>query len=1152
MEFPEIPGYTVIKRLGKGGMANIFLAEQTNFQRKVALKVMAPHLLSDPSFGERFLREARIVAQLSHPNFVPVYDVGRHGDYHYLSMEYLPGGDLKTLMREGLELAEAIRMVKEIASALNYAARRNFVHRDIKPENILLREDHTAVVCDFGIAKQTDSTTQMTRVGTVIGTPNYMSPEQAQAADLDGRSDLYSLGVIFFEMLTGSVPFQGDSAVSTGIMHVSSPIPRLPGDVAVFQGFIDKALAKRPEDRFQDGAEMIYALEDLEEQEYELIHAINSTVVISAPESDRGSEGGSSLSGDRSSLRSSPRPAGRTGPPRRRSRRRTGGGTGGGTGGSGIRKVQPSRDATVHTGMFSARQKMVALGVAATVGVGTTGWWLFSANDTRQTTSPGSSAAVISQLGSSGNFGMKAQELSELAEQAIEEGRLYGDGDDNAQAYLTSLLVLDPGNAGARASIKRLYGMYLEKAGVAIEEGDFQLAKETLNQASQIDFYIDDQDLKDQRRVRRAELIGAQQQSLIAAERARRIETLLAEAREFVAGDSLTSPAGANAYERYQEVLSLDPNNPVASEGIASIAGSLLERADAQIDAGELGRARAYINAAVQVYPQHPKLAVVSEKAMEAEAELEDARLQEERLLVEQREKQRLALEQERKQRQDKINSLLAAASEDIKAGRLNSPENNNAIDRYNQVIALDPANVEALEGYEKVAQRYIDIASDAIRAGRLDEAERNLTRAKILSPGNTQYAAVQTALIEARDLAEQKAAEEKSRRERIAALLKASELAAARGNIYLPKGSSALDSLRQVLELDSNNAQALAQQKKLYDQVSRSAQADIKARRFDDAQRAIAALVAGNAGSAEIRNLQQRLQDEKDLIAREDAERQRIAQQRLEQQRAERERLAREEAARKKAEEQRVAREQFEREQASRDLAARAEAERERDEQMRLSKLQEEQEAAARRETEEEQRLARLARERELARQQAEQQQREASQLVERTRSAIGQRDFDSAETLLASLAKIQPRSGDVTRLREDLAYTRRQQEQALEMLASADALTATPYKKPGMFGSNDKARRTLKNAYDKIQSARKVDPESPALAQSEQKLIEKYVSIITIHLEDEDADEAREFMNDLLATKLGGPAVQDWDQQVSKLEAEEGGDDRPAISVF
>lgn len=259
----DIPGYKIVSTLGQGGMATVYLAIQTCFEREVALKVMSPHLCTDASFGERFLREARIVSRLMHPNIVTVYDVGIHEGLYYLSMEYLPGHDLKHKRFE-LNLAQSLNVVKDIARALDYAGRKGYVHRDVKPENImLLEEDHRAVLMDFGIARPSDVASGMTQTGTAIGTPHYMSPEQAKGLSVDSRADLYSLGVVLFVLLAGHVPFDADSAVVVGIKHVSETIPRLPDHLQVFQPIIDRVMAKDPEDRYQTGGELIADLESI-------------------------------------------------------------------------------------------------------------------------------------------------------------------------------------------------------------------------------------------------------------------------------------------------------------------------------------------------------------------------------------------------------------------------------------------------------------------------------------------------------------------------------------------------------------------------------------------------------------------------------------------------------------------------------------------------------------------------------------------------------------------------------------------------------------------------------------------------------------------------------------------------------------------------
>lgn len=261
----EIPGYKIIDTLGEGGMATVYLAIQESFEREVALKVMSSNLLKDPSFGERFLREARIVSRLIHPNIVTVYDVGVHEGHHYLSMEYVPGQDLKECRYE-LNLLQALSVVKDVARALDYAGRKGYVHRDVKPENIMLHsEDMRAVLMDFGIARTTDMASGMTLTGTTMGTPHYMSPEQAKGARVDPRSDIYSLGVVLFELLAGFVPYDADSAVAVGIMHVSEAVPKLPSHLAIFQPVIDRALAKKSDERYQLASELIADLDALAE-----------------------------------------------------------------------------------------------------------------------------------------------------------------------------------------------------------------------------------------------------------------------------------------------------------------------------------------------------------------------------------------------------------------------------------------------------------------------------------------------------------------------------------------------------------------------------------------------------------------------------------------------------------------------------------------------------------------------------------------------------------------------------------------------------------------------------------------------------------------------------------------------------------------------
>ena len=257
----NIAGYTIERKLGQGGMATVFLAIQQSFEREVALKVMSPLLNSDPSFTTRFIREARIVAHIHHASIVPVYDVGEHHPFHYLSMEYLPGGDLKQHILKGrCEPELVIDCCIAICGALEVAHRKGFIHRDIKPENILFREDGTPVLTDFGIARAVDRGASLTVAGMICGTPSYMSPEQVKGIELDGRSDLYSLGIVCYEMLTGTVPFRADSSMSVAIKHLIDPMPQLPPDLSAYQPFIDRLTAKDRNERYASGGDAAQAL----------------------------------------------------------------------------------------------------------------------------------------------------------------------------------------------------------------------------------------------------------------------------------------------------------------------------------------------------------------------------------------------------------------------------------------------------------------------------------------------------------------------------------------------------------------------------------------------------------------------------------------------------------------------------------------------------------------------------------------------------------------------------------------------------------------------------------------------------------------------------------------------------------------------------
>jgi len=259
--------YEIEKELGRGGMAIVFKARDKSLEREVAIKVLPFSLSFDAEFVERFQREARTAGKLEHPNIIPIYRVGKSGRVIYFVMKFIRGKSLSAVIeaRGALPVPEIKRLLIECARALGYAHKHGIVHRDIKPDNIMFDELGQAIVTDFGIAKA-QSGARLTGTGMSIGTPHYMSPEQARAQNLDGRSDVYSLGVVAYQALTGHVPFDGEDSFSIGYKHIMEelPTPALEqADQRDLFAIIQKMMAKKTDDRYQSAEELVLALETL-------------------------------------------------------------------------------------------------------------------------------------------------------------------------------------------------------------------------------------------------------------------------------------------------------------------------------------------------------------------------------------------------------------------------------------------------------------------------------------------------------------------------------------------------------------------------------------------------------------------------------------------------------------------------------------------------------------------------------------------------------------------------------------------------------------------------------------------------------------------------------------------------------------------------
>ena len=253
--------YEVEELVGTGGMSSVYRAHDRLLDRKVALKVLHQHYSEDEDYVERFRREARAVAALSHPNIVTVIDRGEHAGRQFIVFEYIDGENLKALIqrRGPAPVTTALELAMQIARGLSFAHQQGLVHRDVKPQNILLNGDGQAKVTDFGIARSLDVQHGMTQTGTVLGTSDYIAPEQAQGQRVDEHTDVYSLGVVLYEMLTNEVPYPGENFVAVAMRHINEEPPPIrdkrPDVSPRLEAAVQRAMAKRPEDRFQTMAD---------------------------------------------------------------------------------------------------------------------------------------------------------------------------------------------------------------------------------------------------------------------------------------------------------------------------------------------------------------------------------------------------------------------------------------------------------------------------------------------------------------------------------------------------------------------------------------------------------------------------------------------------------------------------------------------------------------------------------------------------------------------------------------------------------------------------------------------------------------------------------------------------------------------------------
>jgi len=569
----EIPGYRLLRQLGRGGMATVYLAVQESVDREVALKVMSPALLADPNFGERFLREAKIAAKLHHRHVVGIHDVGRHGDYHYIAMEYLGGGPVLHKDGNPRAMSFALRVIREIALALDYAHKKGFVHRDVKPDNILLRDDGSSALTDFGIARALDTAARMTKTGAVVGTPHYMSPEQARGKPIDGRSDLYSLGIVLYELLVGRVPYTADDSLAIGIMHITQPVPVLPDSIGLLQPLIERMLAKQPEDRFQDGQEIAAAIAEVERRNGGEGKGDLDTPPPSFHRDAMGSDTFVPPTPPISASRDSGNHARNSG---RQERAEPNLGR--------LDELVAAVDSDVMRAERSAQSsrrthsnsgRWLAIAAVVVVAIGAVAAWRYQDK----------LRALLPRT--------EFNDTLTRAQHALDEGRLTGDKGDSARELFQAARAQDPDNDIARAGLERVGQKLLDRATDALKHNDIATARQSLDGAREL--------------LGGGTAVDTLAQSLMQAEsRGTETSQILDQAKTALDAGKILGDDGAAAL--YKRMLAADPGNALAQAGVSKSADALAAQVRTAFAAKDAATAGARIDDIARILPSYPAL----------------------------------------------------------------------------------------------------------------------------------------------------------------------------------------------------------------------------------------------------------------------------------------------------------------------------------------------------------------------------------------------------------------------------------------------------------------------------------------------------------------------------------------------------------------
>ncbi len=680
----EIDGYTIEEEIGKGAMATVYLAVQNSLSRHVALKVMSPALMTDDTFSRRFIHEGKTVAKLQQNNIVNIWDIGTSAACCYIAMEYLSGGTLKERMQQQMYLDEALNIVRQTALALGFAHHNHVIHRDIKPHNIMFRGDGSVVLTDFGIAKDIEAAnTAFTATGAAIGTPTYMSPEQAKGENLDGRSDLYCLGVVFYELLTGARPYVASDPFALALKHIHDPIPKLPPRLGFLQRTLDKIMAKNPSKRFQTAEAFIAEIDRLANAyKTQTIRVLLSDAELS----DQTEVWHQTLV-------------------------------------SGYR-------AYLGSGRLRWRKALAWGGALLALGVG--GLFIVQYLDfldlQRQQARHERQQAIALLL---------AQGERQLA-----LGQLFQPENDNAYQTFAELLTRDPDNTKVKSGVENLLDELQQRAQQSLQQGDLPRSREWILEGLQLD--ADNAPLLALQRQVQAQAEQQRQAALLQQQKSK-IKTLLARAEEQILRRQLSQPTGDNAFATLNEILTMAPGHLRALAGLQRIAEAYAQLARTEWQRGQEHQSLQYIALGLGVAPDHEPLLTLQEE-LQVEIAARQRQRAVDRLLAEAdrliAQGQLSALSGSTPSDSDPSDQ----ASSD-KTPSDNMPSNStpsdsapladNAFARYQAVLTLDPANDQAKQGLETLPKQAAAQAKAALNAGELEQGLVLIAQGLTLQPND-------------------------------------------------------------------------------------------------------------------------------------------------------------------------------------------------------------------------------------------------------------------------------------------------------------------------------------------------------------------------------------------------------------------------------